>query len=204
MPNTNRDLSLFLSNGTPDSFVQPLVGGPGDVAGTPSVPGSFTPYAPGQVGISFELNDKVYTPVILDSGCTAATPTGLVAANQLLFWKSKANRIVTNDRRMALGASVTNASGNFVAGVARCAVPAASMGTGGALICMLVRGYGITLKAGTVSGLGQQIVADTDANGPQVLGVAVGTASTYAPVGVAESAAANSAITATVNLPTLP
>ncbi len=203
MPNTIRDIGQFIPTGNPDTACVPLTGGPGDLPGTPTTPGSFNPYAPGQMGITLELDDRAYTPVIVDSGCTAATPTGLVAATQLLFWKDKANRIVTNDRRQALGNTVAQGSCNFVAGVARCAVPAASLGSGGAQVWMLIAGYNISVKSGTVTP-GELVIADTDANGPQALGVTVGTGPGYVTIGVSRGTNANGATNIDVNIPMLP
>lgn len=204
MPNLVRGDSLYLQNGTPDSFVQALTGGPGDLPGTPTTPGSYTPYAPGQEGLSFELNDKTYTPVIVDSGCTAATPVGLVAAGQLLFWKDKPNRIVTNDQRMAYGGSTTNAARNFVAGIARTAVTAANLGTGGALICMLVKGYNISVASDGSGGVGQSAIADGTAGTARVTPIAVGGQQTYQNIGYMRSTPANSAVNVDVELPILP
>src|SRR5882762_2826944 len=121
MPNVISIISPFLQNGNPDTLnLTPptqLTGG-----GTP--PGSFFPYAPGDLGASFDYNDKRYELVLNDSGATSATPTGVVAANMVAFWKDKSLRLVTNDRRMAIGGQTTNASGNFVAGIYRTAVSA--------------------------------------------------------------------------------
>src|ERR1043166_4721896 len=86
MPNVNRGLSAFMQGGNPDTVNVSL--------SSPPVPGSFTPYAPGDLGTTFEYQDKAYTPVIVDSGATASTPTGTVLANQLLYWKDDAIRLV--------------------------------------------------------------------------------------------------------------
>lgn len=178
MPNTIRITSPYLPTGNPDTY------------------NADTIYDPGALGSSFDLNDKTYEIVQLDSGATSATPTGVVAANQLAFWKSKTNRIVTNDRRLALNNSVANASGNEVAGVFRNAV------TAGYYTCILAKGHSIPVKSGTIT-LGQTLTADTDANGPRVAGVAVGTAPGYLVVGVARAADSGGNVSADIDIPVL-
>ena len=192
MPNVNRGLSAFMQGGNPDTVNVSL--------SSPPVPGSFTPYAPGDLGTTFEYQDKAYTPVIVDSGATAATPTGTVLANQLLYWKDKANRIVTNDHRVALGGQTTNAWRNFVAGVARVAVGAP--GTGGNLIFMLVRGYNIPVLSNATGGIGQ--VASADSTDGQVIGTAVGTMPGYLALGVERSAVSSGSVNVDLDVPILP
>src|SRR5579864_8248898 len=95
MPNVISIISPYLVNGNPDTL---NVAGPTKLAGSGAYPpGSFFPYAPGDLGSSFDYNDKRYELVVLDSGATAATAVGVVAANQVAFWKSQSARIVTND-----------------------------------------------------------------------------------------------------------
>lgn len=178
MPNIIRIVSPYLQTGNPDTYNSPTL------------------YAPGDLGSSFDLNDKTYTVVQLDSGATSATPTGVVAANQLAFWKSKANRIVTNDRRVAFNNSVLNASGNEVAGVFRNAV------TAGNYTALLCRGHNLPVKSGTIT-LGQLLTADTDGNGPRVAGVNVGSAPGYLTVGVARAADSGGSVNADIDIPVL-
>ncbi len=179
MPNQIRILSPYIQSGNPDTYNVPAL------------------YAPGDLGASWDVNDKTYAVVQLDSGATSATPTGAVAANQLAFWKSKTARIVTNDRRVALNNSVANASSNEVAGVFRSAV------TAGYYTMVLCRAHAVLVKAGTVSGAGQLLTADTDANGPEVVGVAVGTAPGYATLGVSRAAATGGNVSADIDIPVL-
>lgn len=176
MPNVIRITSPYIKGGNPDTYNEPA----------PS-------YAAGELGMSFDVNDRSYEKVILDSGATVATPTGVVAANQIAYWVDPAKRIVTNDRRVALGNAVAQASCNFAAGIFRTSV------TAGYECCILTRGKSIPIKAGTVSGAGQLLVSDVDANGPQALGTAVGTAPSYRTIGTSLAAAANGNVTADVD-----
>ena len=176
MPNTIRTTSPYINGGNPDTYNVPA----------PS-------YAAGELGISFDVNDRSYEKVILDSGATSATATGAVAANQLAYWKDPSARIVTNHRPAALGAATANASGNFVAGIFRTAV------TPGYECCILTRGKNIPLKAGSVATVGMLLTSDVDTNGPQVVGVAVGTAPGYQTIGVSRGAAANNIVNADVD-----
>lgn len=94
--------------------------------GTPDKTNAPTPfYAPGEIGATF--NDQntggSYIRVKLDSGATAASAIGVVAAGQLAFWKDQANSIVTNDKNQC-DVGPTGAI-NRVAGVFQLAVTAA-------------------------------------------------------------------------------
>lgn len=193
----NNALSIiapYLVTGNPDTVnVTP----PTQLTGGGNPPGSFFPYAPGDLGEAFEIGDKTYELAFCDSGATSATPTGAVAANQLAFWKSKVNRIVTNDRRFAFGNTVANGSGNFVAGIFRVAAGA------GNLICVLTKGHAISVKCAVAATAGMILTADVDSNGPQVVGVAVGTAPGYLPVAVSRQAQSGSTVVCDVNIPSL-
>lgn len=195
MPNIGFSLPGYIQTGNPDTFYQAVPTGASAV-------GSFAPYALGELGMTFDFQDKRYTNVLIDSGATSATPTGAPTANQLLFWKDKAAKIVTNDRRFALGNTVAQASCNQVAGVLRVTPSGINSGQQ-TFVCALTAGYAISVKAGTVSGLGQILVADTDANGPQCLGTAVGTAPSYLPIGVSRAAASGGNVSADVNITTI-
>ena len=195
MPNSIRTLSAFIPGGNPDTM---NVAAPTALTGGGTPPGSFFPYAGGDLGASFDYNDKTYELVQLDSGATAATASGVVAANQLAYWKSKSLRIVTNNRSDTLGSSVANASGNFVAGIFRTAVGA------GNLCCILARGHGIPVKSGSNTlTVGQGITSDVDANGPQVVGVNVGTAPGYMPLGYVRANNSGGNTTCDVDIPVL-
>lgn len=191
MPNANRGTSMYLGPfSSPDTLNQPL-------SATPATASAGTPaqyYASGDIGVTFEYQDKAYTVAILDSGATSANAVGAPAANQLLFWKNKANRIVTNDFRQSITPS---APGTSVAGVLR-VTPAAPLGTGGNVIAMLIRGFGIPVKAGTTA-IGT-IMANTSASTASVV-TATGT---LPVIGTATTADSAGVATCNVDIPQLP
>jgi hypothetical protein len=78
-----------------------------------------TLYKPGELGIRVCTNNKQYQQVQLDSGALSAATNG-----QILYWKDKANYIVTNNNLFANGGATTTTSKSFVAGVATTAVTA--------------------------------------------------------------------------------
>ena len=192
MPNTNRGTSLFLGNAAgPDNIAVNITS---TSPGSASTTGSFTPYAPGDIGVTFEYQDKTYTIAILDSGATSANTVGAPAVNNLLFWKSKTNRIVTNDYRQCLTPTAPNVS---AAGILR-NTPAVPLGTGGTMIAMLIRGFGIPVKAGTTA-IGT-IMANTSANTCSV----VTATSTFLPLGTATTTDSAGLATCNVDIPQLP
>jgi hypothetical protein len=190
--NTMSIISPYLQGGNPDTLNQAP---PPQMAGGGYPPGSFFPYAPGDLGEPFELSDRVYSVVFNDSGATSATPTGQVAANQLAFWKDKSARIVTNDRRFAIVPG--NQSANYVAGIYRVAAGP------GNLICILTKGYNIPVKSGVAAVPGELLVADVAANFAQVLGMGALTAATSQVVGTSRAAAGGGNVTSDVNIPNL-
>jgi hypothetical protein len=196
MPNVIRSLSTYIQSGNPDLLALPVTqpqGGSGAQSGI---------YAPGDLGQSFDLYDKTYEMVIVDSGATAATPVGAVAANQVLFWKDKGNRIVTNDSRFAQNSSgVANAYRNMVAGIARIAVP--TPGPYGTYIAMLARGHGIPVACDGTGAIGDIAIASATTTVAQCTGVTVGTGPGYVPLGVMVSAVANNLVNVDVDIPVL-
>ena len=162
MPNANRVQTIYLIGGDPDTENNPDL------------------YAPGHLGIAFEHRGRSYQFVKHDSGATAATSTGVVAANDLAFWKSKTAYIVTNDQAQASGAAVANAWRNQVAGVYRNAV------TAGQYCCVLQRGVAIPVNA-TGGGEGQTAIANSGSDA-DVTFESVGTQATYQPLGIAREA----------------
>ncbi len=151
--------------------VYPRIANPWMPQGTPAQTNSPTPYyAPGEIGSAFNDQNSggSYLRVKLDSGATASTSVGAVAAGQLAYWKDQAAGIVTNDKNQCdVGPS---GAVNRVAGIFQLAVTAAPgvNGTDGQplqYVCDLViqkRAYPIqatgTLVAGAV------VLADTTAN----------------------------------------
>ena len=86
--------------------IYPRIANPYMPNGTPDKTNAPSPYyAPGELGYSF--NDQntggSYLRVQVDSGCTASTPAGALAAGQVMYWKNAAPGIstVTNDSRFA-------------------------------------------------------------------------------------------------------
>lgn len=153
-----------------------------------------TPYAGGDIGQSIENNDRTYTMVILDSGATSATPVGSLAANQLLYWKDKSNRIVTNDKRFAVLPAQAN---SFVAGIGRVAVPAP--GTYGTQLFMLTRGYNIQVASAAGVSEGAALQADTTSGTAQVT-----TYSSGQNVGIARTGTTAGSLFADVDFGVLP
>ena len=180
MPNINRILSAYINTGNPDTFALSLAAG------------EFG-YAPGQLGGSFDSNDKTYELVILDSGATSANPVGSVAANQVAFWKSKTSRIVTNDFRQSVTPAVPSSS---IAGIFRVAV--ATPGAGGTAMAILTRGSAITVAAGTCAAGG--VMADNTASQARVV-TATGV---LKQAGIALAADAAAVVSMDVDIPTLP
>jgi hypothetical protein len=176
MPN-NRIQTVYLTTGNPDTVNDAAL------------------YKGGELGAEFDFaGNKRYQLVQLDSGATASTPSGVVAANQLAFWKDKSKYLVTNDQRQAIGNSVANAWRNEVAGIFRNAA------TGGNYCCVLKRGSSIPVKSDGTGGIGQIAMANSGANA-DVTPNAVGVASIYLPVGVMVSAPAGGNVNVDVNIP---
>jgi len=80
MPNNkNRDGTVFVPTGNQDTV-------------------NYTPnYALGQRGVYYGGNQNAYQIPLLDSGAPSATPTGVLAANELVCLKAKDDYIVIND-----------------------------------------------------------------------------------------------------------
>jgi hypothetical protein len=190
MPNANRGTSMYLGGfSSPDTLNQPLSANPASASA--ATPAAW--YAPGDIGMTFEYQDKAYTVAVLDSGATSANAVGAPAANMLLFWKSRANRIVTNDYRQSTNPA---APGTSVAGVLR--VTPTTIGAGGNVIAMLIRGFGIPVKAGTTA-VGA-VMANTAASTASVV-TATGV---LQQVGQATTVDSNGVATVNVDIPQLP
>lgn len=179
MPNNkNRDGTVYLPTGNPETS-------------------NFTPnYAAGELGTDFSYNQKHYQAVVLDSGATVATPTGIVAVNQLAFWKDRQNYIVTNDKRMAEGGAATQSWENKVAGRFGTAV------TAGNFCNVQQRGIGNLVDGGNTFAVGESVIAENDVIAA-VDRVAVGTACTFQRIGFARGAAANSIVSVDLDIPSV-
>lgn len=143
--------------------------------GTAAATNTPTLYAPGELGGAFsdQNTGRNYVRVKLDSGATSATPTGAVAANQLAFWKDRANFVVTNDKRMAGDANVTNGAINNIAGIFQNAT------TAGYYTDIVIAGRSVSVAGDNSGSIGFQAVADTTAAVARVVSLA---AANTAPV----------------------
>lgn len=173
MSRTLSNQQVFLSTGNPDTM------------------NDATLYAPGELGACFDFPAKggpTYEIAQIDSGATSATPTGALAANQLMFWKSRVNKIVTNDSRFAIGGQITNAWRNQVAGILRNAA------TPGYYVALLVTGNAINVLSDGNGGVGQTAIANSVTTIPGVVPIAVGTAPTYNKIGIYRSDSGTTAV----------
>ncbi len=157
---------------------------------------------PGSLGVRFEASppDRAYQRVQLDSGATASTTVGIVAANQLAYWKDKSKYLVTNDVAQAnvvAGQSIALNSGfrNFVAGVFRVA------GTAGSYIDILQRGRQISVKTTGTVAAGDFLVSDTSTSAAQAVAVTAGTAPTCKTLGIATGPAVANVSPCDVDIP---
>lgn len=180
MPNTNRNQTVYLDSGNPDTF------------------NSSSLYRPGELGTAFDAGSNAYQVVQCDSGATAATPAGVPAANEIAYWKSRANYIVTNDSRFGLMNDVANSYRNNVAGVFRVAA------TPGNYIAVLQRGRAISVKEAGSATAGMTLCASTSTTAADALGTAIGTASPVQQIGVVRSATAANVCTADIDIPNIP
>lgn len=151
--------------------VYPRITNPYMPQGTPALTNAATPfYAPGEIGCAF--NDQIgggsFLRVRLDSGATAATAVGAVAAGQLAYWKDKVASLVTNDKNQCdVGPS---GAVNRVAGIFQLAVTTApgvndAQGNPVTYVCDLViqkQAYNVQATGTLV--LGAVALADTTAN----------------------------------------
>ncbi len=143
--------------------------------GTPDKTNAPSPYyAPGELGYAFSDQNTggEYLRVQLDSGASAATSIGVVAAGQLAYWKDQDNAIVTNDKNQCdVGPS---GAINRVAGIFQLAVttaPGVNGSDGNPLMymCDLVlrkRAFPVAANSALV---GAQATADTTANTARVV-----------------------------------
>lgn len=149
-------------------------------------------YKPGELGnIAVDVSANRRGQLVqLDSGCTASTATGVVAAGQLAFWKDKNKALVTND---ALQANAVNAPAggwgnagnqtldarNFVAGIFQNAA------TAGYYTIILQRTdaqAGFPVKVTGTPNAGDLLVANTG-TAADAAGVNAGTAPTCLVIG---------------------
>lgn len=182
MADANRQSAgtIWLPTGNPDTTNIT----PADWGGTATQAGMGG--QPGSLGIKFEASpaSSAYQRVQLDSGATASNTVGVVAANQLAYWKDKSKYLVTNDFRQAnavnmQGVSFANSGfRNFVAGIFRSAI------TAGNYCDILQRGQSISVKTTGSPVAGDILVSDTTASTAQAAPVTPGTAPTVNRIGV--------------------
>jgi hypothetical protein len=159
---------------------------------------------PGSLGTRFEATppDRAYQRVQLDSGATASSLSGVVAANQLAYWKDKSRYLVTNDAAQAnavnmQGVAMANSGfRNFVAGIFRTAV------TAGNYCDILQRGRNINVKTTGTVNAGDYVVGDTSTTAAQGVALTAGATQTALKViGICAVAAANNVAQVDVDIP---
>ena len=165
---------------------------------------SATLFKPGELGSrSISAAGHQWQLVQCDSGATASTAIGAVAAGQLAYWKAlEGSYIVTNDIKQALGQGTTNNGfRNFVAGLFTTAVTAGNY-------CMVQQGgpseVAVNIASGSTPAIGDTLVSDTTAATAQVASVNAGTAPTCLVVGVATAAKVSNAVQADLQIPGIP
>ncbi len=162
---------------------------------------STTLQHPGELGMrAVTTANKEYQLVLLDSGATAATPAGILAVGQSVYWKNKATYTVTNDSRFAIGGQTTHGWRNEVAGVAMVAAVA------GEYFYPQTKGACATVKIVSSSpAAGDQLISDTSATAAQMLPVAAGTALVCVGYGkVAVGGTSVTSIAAELDVPDIP
>lgn len=165
------------------------------LTGNPDNENNSTLYAAGELGAVYQRGDNQWQQVQLDSGATAAANLA-PATGQLLYWKNKLSKIVTNDTKQAINPAVANSYQNQVAGVLRNAA------TPGNYVWVMQRGLGIPIRSvGSALTIGQTVQADTS-NAAGITGVNTGTQNTAQNLGVATAATASSLTSVDLNITT--
>ncbi len=180
MPNANRTQTVYVSTGNPDTVNE------------------TTPYFPGQLGQAFDKEDRAYQYVQLDSGATVSAASGVVAANELAYWKDRSQYIVTNDSSQALFQATANSFRNNVAGIFRNAMTAGNYGF------VLQRGRSINVKEAGSATAGTILIANTSATAADALGVAINTAPNCQPLGVVVTGTVATVAVADIDIPNIP
>lgn len=169
----------------------------------------------GDLGKHFEdttassVGVKSYQVVQVDSGATSATPVGALAQGQTLYWKDKANYIVTNDSRFSiygsqLGVAVGTVSNKAACGNYRNPSSGIFAALPGEVIFMQTRGRAVNVQVSTSPAIGDD--ANTGIlNDAKLLNVAAGaTASVNPVVGIFASAAVAGLATVDLHFPIEP
>ena len=138
-------------------------------------------HLPGQLGCTVEVGNKKWQYVLLDTGAVAAATPGVVAANDVAYWKDRTNYLVTNDERMS------EAGVNGVAGVFGCAVTAG-------YYCFIQRGGRASVYQDTGTAAAGTVGSGSTASTCGLVFTTVGTAPINLPVAVALGAAATNMV----------
>jgi len=152
---------------------------------------------PGSIGVQHESGNpaRSYQRVLLDSGATAATPAGVLAVGDALYWKDKNTYTVTNDSRFAMGGSAVSTYINYGAGVAMFA------GTAGYYIDVVQKGLAIPCADGGNSfAAGDSVILEANTADSAFDKTASGTAPVSQKIGVARGAAANGLVSVDVDI----
>lgn len=157
-------------------------------------------YYAGALGQRTAQDGREYQLVRLDSGAVAAADSGIVVANDLAFWKSKVDYLVTNEIAQAIGAedATQDHKRNAVAGVFLSAITAGNhcfiQQAGRASVLAAAGG---TYDVGNLAIAGDTVVSD-------VTTVAAGTAASHTLVGLVAGARASGSAPVDLLLPGIP
>ena len=156
-------------------------------------------YKPGELGARAAVNNTEWQLVQLDSGATAATGVGVVAAGQAAYWKDKSTYLVTNNFLQAVG--TTTGARNEVAGVFQTAVTAGNY----CFVQQKGRSVNAIKLASSSPNIGDWIVADNTGSTAQFAIVAIATAPTVRSYGLAAAAGSSvTTIAADLDVPGIP
>lgn len=153
---------------------------------------------------------KEYQLCQIDSGATAATPTGAIAQGQLMYWKNRSAYLVTNDVRFSDTYNGTARNGvQSVAGVLVTPTANASAALNaipGDWVFLQTKGRcNVILSAQASPATGDWAIPNNSATVPQINNVAVGTAPGDTVVGRYVSATVtNSVASVDLQLPEIP
>ena len=177
MPSNSRIQTIYTASGNPDTMDEASL------------------YKPAELGGMLSRNDRLYQLVQCDTGATAATGVGVVAAAQLAFWKDRSAYLVTNDLVQTQGVIGNR---NQVAGVFRAAI------TAGRFCFVLKRGQNIGILATAGTYVAQESAIADSGVAAAMTRIAAGTAPTHNKLG--EIRGARGAVTAAqvqvdVNIP---
>lgn len=154
---------------------------------------------PGSLGLEFEAGNpaRSYQRVQLDSGATAAAPSGVVAIGDALYWKDKSVYLVTNDSRFAMnGSGAAGGYRNYLAGVARLAA------TAGNYIDACQRGQSIPCAdGGNTFAAGETVIVEATTTDSAFDRTAIGTYPGTLVYGIARGVAANGLVNVDLDIP---